>query len=147
MSIRRYKTPAVAIIAQAVWSRVLVLFAQAQTLLTYTGFAIILFSGVAVVSLFVLRTKQPDAEPAIPSVGLSRRPWDLRGGRRVDSGKRALHGAGTNGRRSTGYSGGDSALFALQARGSSVARISFLWPRQSYVSGPTSALHALKSAV
>ena len=58
----RYRTPAVAIIAQAVWSSLLVLSAQAQTLLTYTGFAIILFSGVAVVSLFVLRWKQPDAE-------------------------------------------------------------------------------------
>ena len=40
----------------------LVLTAQAQTLLTYTGFAIILFSGVAVVALFVLRARQPDAE-------------------------------------------------------------------------------------
>jgi APA family basic amino acid/polyamine antiporter len=58
----RYKTPAVAIVAQAVWSSVLVLTAQAQTLLTYTGFAIILFSGVAVVALFVLRAKDPDAE-------------------------------------------------------------------------------------
>ena len=59
---QRYRTPAVAIVAQAVWSSVLVLTAQAQTLLTYTGFAIILFSGVAVVALFVLRARQPDAE-------------------------------------------------------------------------------------
>jgi APA family basic amino acid/polyamine antiporter len=58
----RYRTPAVAIVAQAVWSSVLVLTAQADTLLTYTGFAIILFSGVAVVALFVLRARQPDAE-------------------------------------------------------------------------------------
>lgn len=58
----RYRTPAVAIVAQAAWSSMLVLSAQAQTLLTYTGFAIILFSGVAVVALFVLRAKQPDAE-------------------------------------------------------------------------------------
>ena len=58
----RYRTPAVAIIAQAVWASLLVLSAQAQTLLTYTGFAIVLFSGVAVVSLFVLRSRQPDAE-------------------------------------------------------------------------------------
>jgi len=58
----RYKTPAVAIIAQAVWSSLLVLSAQADTLLTYTGFAIILFSGVAVIALFVLRAKHPDAE-------------------------------------------------------------------------------------
>ncbi|MBI2829114.1 MAG: amino acid permease [Acidobacteria bacterium] len=59
---QRYRTPAVAIVAQALWSSLLVLTAQAQTLLTYTGFAIILFSGVAVVALFVLRAKQPDAE-------------------------------------------------------------------------------------
>ena len=58
----RYRTPAVAIVAQAAWSSVLVLTAQAQTLLTYTGFAIILFSGVAVMALFVLRARQPDAE-------------------------------------------------------------------------------------
>jgi len=57
----RYRTPAVAIVAQAVWSSLLVLTAQAETLLTYTGFAIILFSGVAVVALFVLRARQPDA--------------------------------------------------------------------------------------
>jgi len=58
----RYKTPAAAIVAQAVWSSLLVLSAKADTLLTYTGFAIILFSGVAVVALFVLRAKHPDAE-------------------------------------------------------------------------------------
>jgi basic amino acid/polyamine antiporter, APA family len=58
----RYRTPAVAIVAQAAWSSLLVLSAQAQTLLTYTGFAIILFSGVAVAALFVLRAKHPDAE-------------------------------------------------------------------------------------
>jgi APA family basic amino acid/polyamine antiporter len=72
----RYRTPAIAIVAQAVWSSVLVLTAQAETLLTYTGFAIILFSGVAVSALFVLRARQPDAErpfrawgyPIVPGV-------------------------------------------------------------------------------
>ena len=58
----RYKTPAAAIIAQALWSSLLVLSAKADALLTYTGFAIVLFSGVAVVSLFVLRARQPLAE-------------------------------------------------------------------------------------
>jgi len=58
----RYRTPAVAIVAQAVWSSLLVLTAQAEALLTYTGFAIILFSGVAVVALFVLRAREPGAE-------------------------------------------------------------------------------------
>jgi APA family basic amino acid/polyamine antiporter len=59
---QRYRTPAVAIFAQAVWSSLLVLTAQADALVNYTGFAIVLFSGVAVVALFVLRAKQPDAE-------------------------------------------------------------------------------------
>jgi len=58
----RYKTPASAIIAQALWSSLLVLSAKADALLTYTGFAIVLFSGVAVVALFVLRAGQPNAE-------------------------------------------------------------------------------------
>jgi basic amino acid/polyamine antiporter, APA family len=58
----RYKTPAVAIIAQAIWSSLLVLSARAETLLNYTGFAIVLFSGIAVVALFVLRAKEPGAE-------------------------------------------------------------------------------------
>jgi len=51
----RFRTPANSIIAQALWSSLLVLSAQAQSLINYTGFAIWLFSGVAVAALFVLR--------------------------------------------------------------------------------------------
>jgi basic amino acid/polyamine antiporter, APA family len=58
----RYKTPAVSILAQATWSSMLVLTAGADALVTYTGFAIVLFSGVAVVALFVLRTREPNSE-------------------------------------------------------------------------------------
>jgi APA family basic amino acid/polyamine antiporter len=58
----RYRTPAAAIVAQAMWSSLLVLTATADALVNYTGFAIVLFSGVAVVALFVLRRKEPDAE-------------------------------------------------------------------------------------
>ena len=57
----RYRTPSSAIIAQAVWSSLLVLTATADTLVKYTGFAIVLFSGVAVTALFVLRKREPDA--------------------------------------------------------------------------------------
>src|SRR4029077_18285826 len=57
----RYRTPAAAIIAQAIWSSMLVLTATADTLVNYTGFAIVLFSGIAVAAVFVLRRKQPDA--------------------------------------------------------------------------------------
>ena len=58
----RYKTPAVSILAQATWSSLLVLTAGADALVTYTGFAIVLFSGVAVVALFVLRAREPNTE-------------------------------------------------------------------------------------
>ena len=58
----RYRTPAAAIRAQAIWSSLLVLTATADGLVTYTGFAIVLFSGVAVIALFVLRRKAPAAE-------------------------------------------------------------------------------------
>jgi len=58
----RYKTPVVAILAQATWSSLLVLSAGADALVTYTGFAIVLFSGVAVLALFVLRAREPHAE-------------------------------------------------------------------------------------
>jgi APA family basic amino acid/polyamine antiporter len=57
----RYKTPAVAIVAQAAWSGVLVLSGSADALITYTGFAVVLFAGVAVAALFVLRSREPDA--------------------------------------------------------------------------------------
>ena len=57
----RYRTPGVSIIAQAAWSSLLVLTATADALVSYTGFAIVLFSGIAVTALFVLRRREPDA--------------------------------------------------------------------------------------
>jgi APA family basic amino acid/polyamine antiporter len=57
----RYRTPATSIIAQAVWSALLVLSGSAEALTRYTGFAVVLFAGVAVVSLFMLRQREPDA--------------------------------------------------------------------------------------
>jgi APA family basic amino acid/polyamine antiporter len=59
---QRYQTPAVAIAAQATWSSLLVLSATADALVTYTGFALVLFSGVAVLALFRLRRREPNAE-------------------------------------------------------------------------------------
>jgi len=56
-----YRTPVLAIAAQAVWASVLVLSATLSELVAYTGFAIVLFSGVAVLALFVLRRRDPDA--------------------------------------------------------------------------------------
>ena len=57
----RFRTPAVSIVAQAVWSGLLVLSGSATTLTTYTGFAVVLFAGIAVAALFVLRAREPQA--------------------------------------------------------------------------------------
>jgi APA family basic amino acid/polyamine antiporter len=51
----QYRTPAIAILVQAAWSAVLVLSGTFEQLLTYTGFAVILFSSLAVLSLFFVR--------------------------------------------------------------------------------------------
>jgi APA family basic amino acid/polyamine antiporter len=58
----RYRTPAAAILAQSLWASALVLTAKADALINYTGFAIWLFSGIAVTALFVLRKREPNAE-------------------------------------------------------------------------------------
>ena len=57
----RYHTPAISIVAQGVWSGLLVLSGGAAALTNYTGFAVILFSGIAVAALFVLRLREPAA--------------------------------------------------------------------------------------
>jgi basic amino acid/polyamine antiporter, APA family len=51
----RFRTPAIAIVAQAAWSALLVLSGTFEQLLTYTGFGVILFSALAVLSLFFVR--------------------------------------------------------------------------------------------
>jgi APA family basic amino acid/polyamine antiporter len=58
----RLRTPTLAIAAQAVWSSVLVLSGTLSQLVNYTGFAVVLFAGVAVAALFVLRRREPAAE-------------------------------------------------------------------------------------
>jgi basic amino acid/polyamine antiporter, APA family len=55
-----YRTPAFAIIAQAVWSGVLVVSGTFEQLAQYTGFAVLLFASVAVSALFVLRRRHPN---------------------------------------------------------------------------------------
>jgi len=57
-----YKTPAAAILAQTVWTSLLILTGSGNALITYTGFSITLFLGVAVFALFVLRRREPNAE-------------------------------------------------------------------------------------
>jgi basic amino acid/polyamine antiporter, APA family len=72
----RFRAPVSAIVAQALWSAVLVLCGSLSQLVSYTGFAVVLFSGVAVAALFVLRRTDPAAVrpfrawgyPAAPAV-------------------------------------------------------------------------------
>lgn len=56
----RFRTPLVAIVAQGVWACLLVLSGRFEQLVEYTGFAVVLFAGVAVTALFVLRRRDPN---------------------------------------------------------------------------------------
>jgi APA family basic amino acid/polyamine antiporter len=68
----RFHTPAAAIIAQSVWSSVLVLSGTLAQLVTYTGFAVVLFAGIAVSTLFVLRRRDAGAPRPFSVLGY---PW------------------------------------------------------------------------
>jgi APA family basic amino acid/polyamine antiporter len=68
----QFHTPTSAIAAQAVWSGVLVLCGTLSQLVSYTGFAVVLFAAVAVSALFVLRRREPDAPRPFRAWGY---PW------------------------------------------------------------------------
>jgi basic amino acid/polyamine antiporter, APA family len=68
----QFHTPASAIVAQAIWSGVLVLCGTLSQLVSYTGFAVVLFAGVGVSALFVLRHREPDAPRPFRAWGY---PW------------------------------------------------------------------------
>jgi APA family basic amino acid/polyamine antiporter len=68
----RFHTPAAAIIGQAVWSSVLVLSGTVVQLVNYTGFAVVLFAGIGVAALFVLRRRDPRAPRPFSALGY---PW------------------------------------------------------------------------
>ena len=65
----RYRTPAASIVAQALWSTLLVMSGGATALTTYTGFSVVLFSGIAAAALFVLRVREPDAPRPFRTIG------------------------------------------------------------------------------
>jgi APA family basic amino acid/polyamine antiporter len=65
----KYRTPGLAIAAQAVWSSVLVLSGTLSQLVAYTGFAVVLFSGIAVLAVFVLRHREPNVERPFKALG------------------------------------------------------------------------------
>jgi len=64
-----YKTPAFAILAQTLWTSLLILTGSGNALITYTGFSITLFLGVAVFALFVLRRREPNAVRPFKALG------------------------------------------------------------------------------
>jgi APA family basic amino acid/polyamine antiporter len=68
----RFLTPARAIAAQGIWSSVLVLCGSMSQLVSYTGFAVVLFAGIGVASLFVLRRRDPEAVRPFEAWGY---PW------------------------------------------------------------------------
>jgi len=66
---RRYKTPASALVAQAVWASILCLSGMYSQLLEYMVFASLLFYLLTVFCLFSLRVKRPTAERPVKAVG------------------------------------------------------------------------------
>ncbi len=68
----RFRVPVAALVAQSIWSGVLVLSGTLTQLVSYTGFALVLFSGVAVSAVFVLRRRVPDAARPFRAWGY---PW------------------------------------------------------------------------
>jgi APA family basic amino acid/polyamine antiporter len=70
----RYGTPALSIVAQSVWSGLLVLSGSASALGRYTGFAVVLFAGTAVLALFVLRSREPAAPRPFRALGYPAAP-------------------------------------------------------------------------
>jgi APA family basic amino acid/polyamine antiporter len=65
----RFKTPHLSIVAQAVWASVLILTGSLDALANYVGFAIVLFAGIAVAAVFVLRAREPDAPRPYKTLG------------------------------------------------------------------------------
>jgi len=68
----KYKTPAVSLVAQAIWATVLCLSGSYGQLLDYTIFALLLFYILNMLALFALRRKQPEAQRPYRAFGY---PW------------------------------------------------------------------------
>jgi APA family basic amino acid/polyamine antiporter len=65
----KWRTPAVAIAAQSAFSALLVVSGTLDQLANYTGFALVLFSSIAVTGLFVLRRRRPDEPRPFRALG------------------------------------------------------------------------------
>jgi len=79
----RYKTPAIALILQLIWSCFLCLSGSYGQLLDYIIFAVLVFYILTIVGLFVLRVRRPDAErpyrafgyPVLPALYIAMAAW------------------------------------------------------------------------
>jgi len=84
----RFGTPARAIALQSAWTTVLILVASLypnalENLIAYTGFALVLFSALAVAAVFVLRVRRPDLPrpyrvpgyPVVPALFVAAALW------------------------------------------------------------------------
>ena len=65
----KFKTPHASIVAQALWTSILILTGSLDTLANYVGFAITLFAGIAVAAVFVLRAREPNAPRPYKTLG------------------------------------------------------------------------------
>jgi APA family basic amino acid/polyamine antiporter len=65
----RYKTPAVSLMVQMVWTCVLCLSGSYGQLLDYIIFAALVFYALTIAGLFVLRSTRPDAERPYRAIG------------------------------------------------------------------------------
>ena len=65
----KFKTPHTSIVAQALWTSILILTGSLDTLSNYVGFAITLFAGIAVAAVFVLRAREPNAPRPYKTLG------------------------------------------------------------------------------
>ena len=54
-----YRSPARAIVSQAVWTSLLIVFSAFESLIVYSGFVLVLFSSMAVAAVIVLRIRRP----------------------------------------------------------------------------------------
>ena len=68
----KFKTPHASIVAQALWASILILTGSLDALANYVGFAIMLFAGIAVAAVFVLRAREPNAPRPVQDARLSR---------------------------------------------------------------------------
>jgi APA family basic amino acid/polyamine antiporter len=67
-----YRTPAFALVAQAIWTSVLCLSGTYSELLNYVIFAALLFYMITTIGIFRLRSRRPDADRPVRAVGY---PW------------------------------------------------------------------------